>query len=465
MMKKYKLTGLLLCVPGVLVAKNIIPSNSSIYYSLNGGSNIVMPPVTSNHHITIGSDVNTDLGYSCDNFNPAISLSNTFKNLDSNVEGIENDIIASATAAVGSLPMYLLQKASPELYSILNNALFDAKDTFNTSMKSCQQSLSQIKQGKDPYSDWFSISDSRGWVDYSTSAKQGNDVDVNSAKTEIAKDPKQYGVPWIHHGKNSGGTQDGQVPINVISDVVLAGYNVLSEQEGLTRELDDTVTPAPSDTSLYTLFNTPMDAVDFSTIVLGDVVISGNESQQTTKAGVGLETLLASCVNDESADMCPSDISSLLASIVAEDRLPTLSEYEKMSASNMVISPEIMQTIENLDHENQAISITKISEDIAMQNLISRSLMLRRLLLAGEKTKAVQSNAPALKTITTVINQLNSEIQNLVFESDVRKKLTSNTASVLMSINANDHDSADKEVDHTQEWDTKSGAVYKKSQG
>ena len=51
---------------------------------------------------------------------------------------------------------------------------------------------------KSPYQDWFSISDSNGWMNHAKAAAQGQDVDINTARTDTTKKGPEYGVQWVH---------------------------------------------------------------------------------------------------------------------------------------------------------------------------------------------------------------------------------------------------------------------------
>ena len=132
------------------LAASLLPTKSYDYYQLNGGSDLSMPAVSPTTNIKVGGNINSDLGYTCTGFNPAISIANTINNISGSVEGLSKSIIGSATSAVGTLPMYELEKMDPKLYNLIQNAMTGAQDTFNFSMKSCQESLNQIKNGKSP---------------------------------------------------------------------------------------------------------------------------------------------------------------------------------------------------------------------------------------------------------------------------------------------------------------------------
>ena len=155
--KPILILSLLGCLTSGAYALDIVPSNSNYYYQLGGGSDVSMPPVTTQQDITIGGDINTSLRFTCDGFNPAVTLSDTLNNIQSSLQGMQQSVINSATAAVGSMPMYLLAKSNKSLYNLLQNTMTGAQDIFNVSMASCQDDLNQIKNGKSPIQNWFRI--------------------------------------------------------------------------------------------------------------------------------------------------------------------------------------------------------------------------------------------------------------------------------------------------------------------
>ncbi len=147
----------------------IIPSNSTYYYQMGGGSDLSIPPISTQQDVTLGGDIHSNLGFSCD-FNPSVSISNTLNNIQSSMQGISQSVIGSATAAVGALPMYLLSHTNKDLYNLVQNTMTGALDTFHVSVGNCDRALTRIKQGKSVYQDWLSVSDSQGWLNYRPSA-------------------------------------------------------------------------------------------------------------------------------------------------------------------------------------------------------------------------------------------------------------------------------------------------------
>jgi len=440
-------------------ALNIIPSNSRYYYHLGGGSDISIPPVTDQEDVTIGGDVNTNLGYTCNGFNPAVSIGNSINNIENSAEALPGDIINSATAAVGSFPMYLLEKASPEIYNLIQNAMTHAADSFHLSMKSCQTSLDNIKAGQSPYQNWFNVSDSQGWMNYAKQAQQGQDVDVNTAQKEITKNPEQYGLPWLHKGQNSGGTTGNQMPIKVIYDVVVAGFNAMIDDN---RALDSH-DPAPQNSELAKFWKTPDNAGKWAQLVLGDITISSKKGQDETHPGVGLVTILRTCPISANNDLtCTKNLRKKLIKLVQTNQYPSANDLQKISSNEMMITPDVIAAIRNRTPEEQAIAISKLSEDIAIQNLIDESLLLRRILIAGSQTKPVHNLKPALTTVQNTITRLDHDIKNLKFEHDIREQFMSSTLQTILTNVSQDQQQALMKQDKTQAPQMQSGAIYEK---
>lgn len=439
-------------------AIDIIPSNSGDYYRLGGGSNISMPAITNQQKITIGGEINTNLGYSCTGFNPAISITNTLNNMKESIQGIQDNLLQSATSAIGTLPMYLLKKANPDAYNMLQNTFSHAMDTFNIKMKSCQDGLNDINKGKSPYQDWFSISDSQGWLEASKRAEAGDDVDINQTQKELTKDPGKYGVPWIHEGKNSGGTVGDQVPINVVNDVVVAGMNVMLDPN---RPLDSE-TVAPKDTELHRYWKTPKEAGAWSQLVLGDISISAKTNNDKTHAGVGLVTLLKKCPPLARNELtCANDIADKLRDIVSSQGYPSAAELKTVSVNDMVISPEVIFAIRNLSKEGQAVALSKLSQDVALQNLVDQALLLRRILIAGTQTKPVHNLTPALDMVKTVVADLDQDIKHLLFVHDIKQRLMTNTIQTLLAHEERLQAQSMMRNEATQTPAMNNGAVYK----
>ncbi len=463
------LLGILMgCVGLSAMANDIIPQRSSYYYQLGGGSDLSIPPVQTNTTLTIGGDTHASLGFSCGGFNPSVTVSNTLDDIKTSIEGMSESIIESATTAIGSLPMYMLQKSDPGMYNIVQNGISGGQDQFNLSVKSCQQAMNNISNGQNPYQNWFSVSDSQGWLKYAGDASSDNSkTDVSDASKTITKNGAgYYGIPWVHQDQNSGGTEvssdeKSQLPIKVINDVVVAGYNVLVDPH---RALDSNETPSSGQNDeLKGYWSTPNEAGQWASTVLGDYTISGSNtsSNQSTVAGIGLTAVMSTCPKIGNYERtCITDIENNLWQLVQNSETPTTSQLEAVSASSLMVTPQVIDAIKNQNQEQQSITVSKLAQEVAIQNVMDEAMLLRRMLLAGEQTRPVANLGAAVKMVDAAEAQLDKDIQNLLFEHNVRKAMLTNSLQVVLSAQNGKEAKAINETKQGQALPMRHGATY-----
>ena len=88
--------------------------------------------------------------------------------------------------------------------------------------------------------------------------------------------------------------------------------------------------------------------------------------------------------------------------------------------------------------------------------------MLRHLLQAGMQIQEVQNLKPAQTMVNAALSKLDKEIHSLAFESEVRKKMMTQTLNLIMDLRT--HDLAKSMPGSTHETDLiKNGAVYQNS--
>ena len=461
MLKKISVIVVLSLSASSAFALNIIPSNSNYYYEMDGGSNFSLPPVTNQQSITIGGSIG-DQVFSCDGFNPAVSILNGFNNIKNNLQALDQEAVNSAESAAVGMGLAKLSSIDPGMFSYLENSFKSLYDTFTLSEQTCQQTLDSLENGKSPSQDWFTISDSQGWLNYSTANAQGQNVDITQASQQLATNPAAAGVPWFHSGQNSGGTTGNQVPIKVIYDVVVAGYNILVDT---SRPLDDQ-DPAPSTSPLVRYWTTPDEAGQWATLVLGNITISANSKQEANNGGIGLVTLLNTCPPQATNTLtCAKDIEQNIVNIIQNEPVPKAEDLAAVSAYNLNITPDVIDTIRNLPVEEQAVTVSKISQDVAYQNLIDESLMLRQLLITGMETQQVQNNQAAINTVNQVLKNLQNDIADLQYENQVRSETVSNTLKKLMKVQAGQKAaSLVDQNNQTQEPQMVNGSIYPSQQ-
>jgi len=77
--------------------------------------------------------------------------------------------------------------------------------------------------------------------------------------------------------------------------------------------------------------------------------------------------------------------------------------------------------------------VGKLSEEIAMQRIIDKALIAKNILATGAQVPVISANNPAQKVIHQAINNLENDIRSLVFESQIRKQMMSDTLSQVFN--------------------------------
>lgn len=443
-------------LPTALIAGSFQPNESDYYYKLGGSSNLYVPPVNNDQTITIGGNFDGRLGFTCNGFNPVVSITNTFQDMKSSVINIPGGIIDNLKGSVAGYPLYKLQQAMPALYNILQNTAAGAQNEFAIKVKDCQDVKQTLEEGQSPMESMLSVSDSQGWLEAAKRAKI-TDVDVRDTAKSITQKRDEYGLPWIGREKgNAGGKL--QRPIKVINDVVIAGYNILLNRTPLDNET------APTTKNPLTInWKNPTEASAWAVKVLGDIHISASDqktdtSKHDTKAGIGLSALLQSC---DSSNTCTSNVAKALWQLVDKQWPLTEEKLKLVSASNLLITDEIILTIQRMPREEQLMTVSKLAEEIAVQNMLDKALMMRRILQAGMQVQEVQNLKPALDMVRFTIKKLDDDIHSLAFENEVRKKMMTETLGLLMDMRGNEIAKGVPGDDHEQSV-IKNGAVYQK---
>lgn len=460
-MNKLSLYFILNCLmPSAVFANSLLPNESEYYYKLGGSSNLYIPPVNKDQTITIGGNVDGRLGFTCSGFNPVVSITNTFQDMKSSTMNIPGGIIDNLKGSVAGYPMYKLQQSMPALYNVLQNTAAGAQNEFALKVKDCQDMKKTLEEGQSPMESMLSVSDSQGWLEAAKRAKTEN-VDVTQTAKNIAKKREEYGLPWIgRESGNAGGKY--QRPIKVINDVVIAGYNILIHRKPLN---DDKSPDSNVNTPMTQSWKTPLEAANWAVKVLGDIHVSTSEdksdpTKHDSKAGIGLSALLQNC---DSSNTCTSNVAKALWQLVDKQWHLTEEKLKLVSASNLMITDEIIITIQRMPREEQILTVSKLSEEIATQNMLDKAMMMRRILQAGLQVQEVQNLKPALDMVRFALKKLDDDIHSLAFENEVRKKMMTKTLNLLMDMRNNEIAKGLPGDDHEQS-NVKNGAVYVKPQ-
>ncbi len=386
------------------------------YYEIGGAEPVSVPANPLVTSVTLGGSAQLGLGYSCGKFDPVVAVTNTLNDIGAGVDNMVNAMTAAASSAIASLPALILQRANPGLYDLFQNALLKAEETMQLATKSCEQMEAEIAQGKNPYADLITLSKGNDWK--VQMGVGGNDA--VTAKASVESSNGDNGVPWI--GGQAGGS--GQPVLAFTGDIVQAGYNL-----NMNRAITDTTpVPAASSTRLSEIWLTPAEARDWTVDVAGEnIVTTCDTCRKDSVPGTGLLPKLY----QESA-LVTSEIQNLVSGATP----PTLTNLEKITAPGVAITRQVIEAIRDMPASEQSLIMGRLVSEISTARTVEKALFARRLLLTGRQVPEVYATEVAREHADTSITELDKEIENLLFETRVRKEVVSDTVAVILQRSA-----------------------------
>jgi len=382
------------------------------YYEIGGAEPVSLPANPSIVSVTLGGSAQLGMGYSCGKFDPVAAVTHTLNDIGSGLDNMVNAMTAAATGAIASLPALILQRANPGLYDLFQNALLKAEETMQLATKSCEQMEAEIAQGKNPYADLITLSKGNDWK--VQMGIGGNDA--VSAKDSVESANGDHGVPWI--GGQAGGS--GQPVLAFTGDIVQAGYNIQ-----LNRPITTTSpVPVPSSTRLSQIWSTPAEARNWTVDVVGEnIVTTCDTCRKDSIPGTGLLPKLY----QESAV-----VTTHIQNLVSGATQPTLINLEKITAPGVAITRQVIEAIREMPASEQSLIMGRLVSEISTARTVEKALLARRLLLSGRQVPEVYATEVAREHAQNAIAELDQEIDNLLFETRVRKEVVSDTVAVLL---------------------------------
>ncbi len=416
---KFSCRSMILCLSMVIFCVNNAdaitrgPTEDSLwYYEIGGAEPVSVPPNPSVTSITLGGSAQLGLGYSCGKFDPVAAVTNTLNDIGAGVDNMLNAMTTAASAAIASLPALILQRANPGLYDMFQNALLQAEETMQLATKSCEQMEAEIAKGKNPYADLVTLSKGNDWK--LQMGIGGNDA--VTAKKAIETANGDNGVPWI--GGQAGGT--GQPVLAFTGDIVKAGYNI-----NMNRPIT-TAGPVPpvSATRLTEIWATPTEARNWVVDVVGEnIVTTCDTCRKDSIPGTGLLPKL-----NQEATAVTTEIQSLVSGATP----PTLANLDNITAPGVAITRQVIEAIREMPASEQSLIMGRLVSEISTARTVEKALYARRLLLSGRQVPEVYATEVAREHADKSIAELDKEIENLLFETRVRKEVVSDTIATLL---------------------------------
>lgn len=391
-------------------------SRSSLYYRIGGSDPAARAANPRAISTRLGLGGNLKLNYSCGKFDIGLSwasMMNGFTQVGSQVTG-------AIRSGIAALPLYVLQRAQPGLYELLQTYSQKADVAVSAALKSCEEMEAQVKAGGDPYAEWLGLAKNEAWK-----AQANTNGNVVDAKQNIESSAGTNGVPWI------GGTRLGgrnQQPIMVVRDLVNAGYNVTMNQPALTADRTDyqSASTAFAQTKLAKAFRRPADASQFATDVLGDIQVATCDDAQCppkgTATGLGLSPKFEAEI---------PTIEATLNTLIAAPA-PNYALLDDISAPGVALGREVIDALRELPPGDRSIAAQRLTKEIALARTIDKALTVRNLLLTSITLPEVTAATVAVDQAQKKVATLNRYIDDLLFENRVRKEIVSNTATALL---------------------------------
>ena len=382
------------------------------YYEIGGAEPVSAPANPSVVSVTLGGSAQLGLGYSCGKFDPVAAVTNTLNDIGAGIDNMMNAMTAAASAAIASLPALILQRANPGLYDMFQNALLQAEETMQLATKSCEQMEAEIAQGKNPYADLITLSKGNDWK--LQMGVGGNDA--VTAKDAVETANGDNGLPWI--GGQAGGS--GQPVLEFTGDIVKAGYNI-----NMNRPIT-TAGPVPpaSSTRLTEIWTTPTDARNWVVDVVGEnIVTTCDTCRKDSIPGTGLLPKL-----NQEATTVTTEIQNLVSGATP----PTLANLDNITAPGVAITRQVIEAIREMPASEQSLIMGRLVSEISTARTVEKALYARRLLLSGRQVPEVYATEVAREHADKSIAELDKEIENLLFETRVRKEVVSDTIATLL---------------------------------
>ncbi len=394
------------------------PGNSLWYYQIGGARPLSLAPTSRTTAMDLAVGGQLANGFNCGKFDPLLSVENTLNQVARGIEDMTNAMTQAANAALAALPALILQRADPGLYDLFQNALVRAEEKMRLNTKSCEQMQGEIDRNINPFNEWVTVSRVNGWkAAMGIGGRQINDV--NLAKEAVDRSAADDGVPW--YGGRAGGR--GQPPINTISGVASAGYNVLLGR----APTDQTPAGMPSnDQPMIAWWRSPSEAAQWASRVLGDEQIRTCEGcPSTVKPGTGLGPV----IQEEEQKVADS-----LTAILNRGREPRLAELDAISAPSVGITPEVIDSLRSLPAQDREVLAGRITSEIATARAVEEALYMRRILIAGRDTPETSVTGPAVASVERRLALIDREIENVLYERRIRTEITGIGAETALKL-------------------------------
>ncbi len=125
-------------------------------------------------------------------------------------------------------------------------------------------------------------------------------------------------------------------------------------------------------------------------------------------------------------------LSADLRNLVSGATPLTLANLEEVTAPGTAISRQVIEAIRDMPTSEQGLIMTRLVAEIGTARTVEKALYARRLLLTGRQVPEVYATEVAREHAQRSIEELDREIDSLLFETRVRKEVVSDTVVTLL---------------------------------
>lgn len=403
-------------------------TNSNLYYRIGGGDPASLAANPGSNRIRLALDGSIKLGYSCGKFDVKAMWNNYMAEIKYYVDNFGDVLEMAAYGIVYSLPLYMLQRAQPGLYELLQGYWAKFNAAADIAIKSCEEMEAQIKAGQDPYQDYIQLAKGERWKELVTvggTDSTGRTVAANDARQVKVAAQLDRGVKGLQafKGLQRGGA--GQPPLRIVRDTTAVGYLATMNQIPATSP----ETHFPATTRLGKLWTSPKDAADWTVDVVGDMEVATCEEATCGADALGAGKASVTGLGlQPKYDKAVTDVETKLTAVLAVNDV-TYDKLEEVSAPGVSVSRDVVDALRRLPASERIVYTQRLAREVALSQTVDRAMAARDLLQTGMTAANYEKVADdANKRVV----QLNRYVEDLLFSSRVRKELVSNTASSLL---------------------------------
>ncbi len=409
--------GILLSVAQVACATDIVrpTGDGAWYYAIGGGDPMMYYNQSNKTTLDLSAGAEWSMLRGC-SFDPRFGIAETFSDIKHNVYGLTEDVMGAAVAVFSAWGLSKIQENWPGLYDTLTKGLKDAKESYTLSLKTCRDAKADLRSGRDPVEGWIAVTRKSSWDKASKDGK--NPV---AAEQTIESTAGNAGVTFAG-GVKKGGLN--QPPIKVVADTIAAGYE---HTVGSLAPAD--ASDITGDPNISRVFPSATSATTWATEVVGEREIRtcANCDKLKTKVGQGLRFQYRKEREKVDADLKAIMNKPLNYKITTDD-------LNKLSVPGMgvVVNDLTIQNLKRAPVDERAILANKLAGEIALARAMEKALIVRDLLNAGAQEPNITSvGESAEREIDYSRKRLQAEMDNILFETDVRHKIITNAAGAI----------------------------------